>query len=232
MTQVPAKIKINGKTFEIVVDCDKAMAFKKNHANQNLAQLRDVVSFDGVFFDFKKGDRVPEADLMSAFKTIDTYAIAQKIINEGEVHVTQEYREKQREMKEKQIIEFITRNCADPRTKAPFTPDRISSSMKQLGVKIDENRQTDEQASLIIKQLEKLIPIKMSTKRIKIVIPATHVGRAYGLFKDVKKESEDWLPDGSMSVIVDIPAGMQLEFYDKLNGLTQGDNITEEIQES
>lgn len=231
MTQVPAKIKINGKTFEIVVDCDKAMAFKRNHANQNLAQLRDVVAFDGVFFDFKKGTKVPEADLMSAFNTIDTYAIAQKIINDGEVLVTQEYREKQRDMKEKQIIEFIIRNCADPRTKAPFTPDRISSSMKQLGIKVDENKTTDEQALLIIKQLEKLLPIKMSIKRIKIVIPATHVGRAYGLFKDVKKESEDWLPDGSMSVIVGIPAGMQLEFYDKLNALTQGDNITEEIQE-
>lgn len=231
MTQVPAKITINGKRFEIVVDCDKAMAFKKNHTNQTLAQLRDILSFDGVFFDFKAGTKVPEADLMAAFKTTDTYAIAQKIINDGEVLVTQEYREKQREMKEKQIIEFITRNCADPRTKAPFTPDRISTSMKQLGIRIDENKATDEQALIIIKQLEKLLPIKMSTKRIKIIIPATHVGRAYSLFKEVKKESEDWLQDGSMSVIVDIPAGMQLEFYDKLNSLTQGDNITEEIQE-
>lgn len=231
MTQVPAKIKINGKTFEIVVDCDKAMNFKKNRATQNLAQLRDILAFDGVFSDFKKGDKVPEKDLIDAFKTTDISVIAQKIINEGEVHVTQEYREKQREMKEKQIIEFIIRNCADPRTKAPFTPDRISSSMKQVGVKVDENRATDEQALSIIKMLEKILPIKMEVKRIKVVIPATHVGKAYGVFKDLKKESEDWLQDGSMSVIVNIPAGMQLEFYDKLNSSTQGDNITEEIQE-
>jgi len=228
MAQVPAKIKINGKLFEVIVDCDKAMVFRRNK-NQSLAELRDILQYDGVFSDFKKGIRVPEKEMMDAFNTMDIYVITQKIINDGEVQVTQEYRDKQRDLKEKQLLEFLIRNCADPRTGAPYTHDRLTSAMKQAGAKVDENKGVDEQALLILKQLEKVIPIKISVKKLKIIIPAMHTGKVYGLFKDLKKEGEDWLADGSMSVIINIPAGMQLEFYDKLNALTHGTAISEEI---
>lgn len=228
--QVPAKIKINGKQFEVIVDCEKAMEFKKNKPAQNISALRDILQFDGVFYDYKKGLKASESDLTSNFNTTDVYTITQKIINDGEIELTQEYRNTQRELKLKQIIAFLARNCADPRTGAPYTIERITTTIKQTGAKIDENRDVEEQALAIIKQIEKILPLRISTKRIKIVVPSQFTGNIYNLFKEFKKESEEWLADGSMSVIINLPAGMQLEFYDKLNKLTHGNSITEEIK--
>ena len=72
--------------------------------------------------------------------------------------------------------------------------------------------------------------IKIETKRLKIVIPAMHSGKAYSLIKEYR-EKEEWLNNGDLQVIVNIPAGLQLEFYDKLNGITHGSSIVEEIKQ-
>ena len=45
------------------------------------------------------------------------------------------------------------------------------------------------------------------------------------------KESEEWLADGSLKCIVNIPAGLQMEFYDKINAITHGAVLSEEIKE-
>ena len=36
--------------------------------------------------------------------------------------------------------------------------------------------------------------------------------------------------DGSLEVIISIPAGMVMDFYDKLNGVTHGAALTEDIK--
>jgi ribosome maturation protein Sdo1 len=50
----------------------------------------------------------------------------------------------------------------------------------------------------------------------------------YGLLKEYK-ESEEWLANGSLQAILNIPAGMQLDFYDKLNHITHGAIHSEEL---
>ena len=37
--------------------------------------------------------------------------------------------------------------------------------------------------------------------------------------------------DGSLEVVVSVPAGMVMDFYDKLNSATHGATVTEEIKE-
>ncbi|MEM4153157.1 MAG: ribosome assembly factor SBDS [Candidatus Pacearchaeota archaeon] len=231
MVDVVARIKIKGKLFEIIVDCDKALALKKQGKITNpVAALRDVLAIDNVFSDYKKGLKVSSNDLKEAFGTDDIYEVAAKIILEGEIVLPQEYRDKAREEKLKQIIDFLARNCVDPRTGAPYTPERINAAIKQIGAKIEENRPVDEQALMIIKDLSTVLPIKIETKKIKIIVPPAYVGRVYGLLKNFTKEKEDWLNDGSLLCIINLPAGMQLEFYDKLNNATHGSAVTEEIK--
>ena len=129
------------------------------------------------------------------------------------------------------MVDFLARNCIDPRTSAPYTADRISAAMKEVGAKVDENKSADDNALVVIKDLEKVLPIKIATKKIKITVPPAHVGHVYGLLKNFNKEKEDWLNDGSLLCIINLPAGMQFEFYDKLNNATHGSAITEEIKE-
>ncbi len=230
MPNVAAKIKKKGKEFEILVDLDKAIGFKKQRLEGTAANLRDVLAINEVFTDYKKGIKPTANELKSDFGTDDVFKISGIIINEGEVQVTQEYREKAREQKIKQIVDFLARNCIDPRTQAPYTSQRIEQAIKQSGAKIDD-RSVDEQVTNIIKELEKIIPLKIAIKKIEITVMPEHTGKLYNLIKTFKKDKEDWLNDGSLRCIIQIPAGMQLEFYDKLNALTQGSAITKEIKE-
>ena len=79
-------------------------------------------------------------------------------------------------------------------------------------------------------QLRKIIPIKIETKRVKITIPAIHTGKAYGVVAQYK-ENEQWLNDGSLEVVVGVPAGIVIDFYEKLNSVTHGSALTQEMKE-
>ncbi len=230
MVDVVARIKAKGKPFEVIVDCDRAVELKKKRM-ATAANVRDILAINAVFSDYKKGFKASASDIKDAFGTEDVSEIAAKIISDGEIVLPQEYREKEREAKLKQIVDFLSRNCIDPRTKAPYTADRIMAVLKEVGARVDETRGVDEQALLIIKQIETKLPIKIAMIKLKVTVPAAHTGKAYGLFQRFNKIKEEWLGDGSFSCVIDLPAGMQLEFYDKLNAITHGSALTEEIKD-
>jgi ribosome maturation protein SDO1 len=65
--------------------------------------------------------------------------------------------------------------------------------------------------------------------RISVKIPAEYIGRAYGAVRSYGSlEREDWQSDGSWLGIIRLPAGMQTDFYDKLNDVTKG-NVSTKI---
>ncbi len=224
MTQTTARIKQAGKHFEIIVDLDRALKFKKGQSTS-----MDFLESDVIFTDSKKGFRAPEKDLKEAFGTSDTVAIAGKIVKSGEILLTQEHRDEERDKKFKQVVDFLSRNAVDPKTGNPHTPERIKTALEQSGVNV-KNTSIESQIPEIIEKISAILPIKMETKRIKILVPAIHTGKAYGVFSQYK-EKENWLSNGDLEVIVNIPAGLLMDFYDKLNSITHGSAITEEIKE-
>lgn len=219
-----AKLRIKNKVFEVLVDLDRALEFKKGKSS-----IQNVLVTDVVFTDHKKGLRASSSDLKAFFNTTDTNEVATRILKQGELQLPQEHREKVREQKLKQVLDFLAKNCIDPRTNLPYTPAIIETAIKEVGAKIDENRDSVEQAFAIIKQLEVKLPIKIATKRLVVTVPAGQIAHVYPFLQKFKKEKEEWLNDGSLKCILDLPAGMQLEFYDKLNNLTRGSAITQEI---
>ncbi|MEM4625551.1 MAG: ribosome assembly factor SBDS [Candidatus Pacearchaeota archaeon] len=225
MTEVIARAKVNGKTFEILVDIDKALEFKKT----GKGNIEEIIAIDTVYSDIKKGFRASEKDLSEAFKTTDIKEISEEIIKRGEVQITQEYREKKASEKEKQIIDFLTKNAVDPRTNRPYTPERIEKSLEEAGVNIT-NKPIEAQINEIVEKLKKVIPLKIETKKVLITIPAQYTGQVYGIIQGYK-EKEEWMPNGDLKCIVNIPIGFQIEFYDKLNSITHGSILSEEIKE-
>ncbi|MBU1252358.1 MAG: ribosome assembly factor SBDS [Nanoarchaeota archaeon] len=225
MTQTTARIKKAGKDFEIMVDLDKALAFKKGEGTPG-----DFLEIDKVFTDAKKGEHASESDLKESFRTDDVYEIAGEIVKRGEILLTQEYRDEERDKKMRQIVDAIVSTAVDPQTGNPHTAERIKSALEQAHVQI-KNVPIDSQIKDIVAQLSKVIPIKLETKRIKIVIPAIHTGKVYGVINPVK-ENEKWLDNGDLEVVASVPSGAQLfSFYDKINSLTHGSAITEEIKD-
>jgi len=224
MTDIVAKLRKEGKNFEIMVDSDKALAFKKT----GKGLIADMMSVQQIFHDMKKGIRVSEADLKQIFNTSDVFQVAEKIIKEGELNLTLESKQKERDEKLKQIVNYITRTCIDPRTSMPLTPQRIESAIKETGVKIDEKKAVEEQVSSILNTIQKLLPIRFETKKISIRIPANLTARAYGLVKGFLMK-EEWKDDGSLEVLVQLPKATLMEFFDSLNKVTHGSAITREI---
>mgnify|MGYP001599223373 FL=1 len=222
MTNTIARIKKTGKNFEIIVDMDNALKFRKGLSNFIEAEG------DKIFTDSKKGLAASNSDLMQAFGTNDLGAIAQIIVKKGEVLVTQEHRDEEKDKKIKQVIDFIVTNSVDQNGR-PYTPQKIETALEQAHVNI-KNVPVDAQIRDIIASLSVVMPIRLETKKIKITIPAIHTGKAYSIVTQ-HKEDEKWLNDGSLEIVVSVPAGTLMDFYDKLNGVTHGSALTEEIKE-
>ncbi|MFH1801233.1 MAG: ribosome assembly factor SBDS [archaeon] len=223
MMNTLARIKKTGKNFEIIVDLDNALKFKKGETNFIEAEG------DKIFTDSKKGFVPPASDLKEAFGTADISEIVKKIVKEGEVLLTQDHRDAEQEKKFKQIVDFLSKNTIDPKTGNPHPIERIKNALEQSQINI-KKVSIENQIKEIIDAVSKIIPIKVETKKIRIIIPAMYTGKAYGLISQ-HKEQEEWLSDGSLRIIVKIPAGMVIDFYDKLNSVTHGAALTEEIKE-
>ena len=225
MTDTIARLKVGKLDFETMVNLESAMKLKKGLP----VSISEVIRDNFIYTDLKKGMRAGNAELMNSFNTTDISQIVTKIVQKGEIEVTQEFRDEALENRRKQIIDFLSKNAVDARTGRPFTPDMITSSLKQAGVKI-ENLPVEKQITGILEKLKTILPIKIETKKIKIKIPAQFTGRVYGLVQEYK-EKEEWMNDGSLEVILNIPIGVQMDFYDKLNSITHGAALTSEVKE-
>ena len=219
-----ARLKRGGETFEVSIDSEKAINFKKG-----LNEFDDVLQSEEIWFDAKKGQLASENKLMSIFKTDDKIEIAKTIINEGEIQLTSEYRAKQVEEKKKRIIETIHQNAIDPRTNAPVPISRLENAFKEAKISIDD-RPSDQQVNEILDKLKPILPIKFDVKRIQVIVPANHASKSYHIIKAYKIIKEEWQKDGGLNVIVELPSAMQNDFFDKINSITHGGVETKEIE--
>jgi ribosome maturation protein SDO1 len=225
MTDTIARLRSGKLTFETMVDLDAAMKLKKG---ENVV-MTDVVRDTAIYTDIKKGMHAGKAELDQVFGTVEVFEVAKKIILKGTIEVTQEFRDEAVEGKRKQIVDFLIRNAIDARTGRPYTPDIIENALRESGVRIDA-RPIDQQIPSVLETLKKTLPITIETKRIKITIPAQHTGKGYGLLSEYK-EKEEWLSNGDLVAFLAIPVGVIPDFYDKLNAITHGSALTEEIKE-
>lgn len=214
-----ARLKKEGNNFEILVDCDKALELRAGKP----ISLSDVVATDDIFKDVKNGDKASEHLLMQVFKTTDVEKISEIIIRQGEIHLTAAHRAKLLEEKRRRIVEIIHRNAIDSQTGLPHPSQRIERAMEEARVRIDENKKAEEQVDAVVKQLRVIIPLKFEMREIAVKVPAQYAGLAYPILKRYKLLRDEWGSDGSLMGIVEIPAGIQDEFFAQLNKITKGD---------
>jgi len=225
MGDTVARLRVGSLIFETMVDLDNALKFKRGMP----VNIKDITRDNLVWKDIKKGLKAGSEDLKKSFGTDNFEEVVGKIVKKGEIEVTQEHRDAETERRKKQIVDFLIKNAVDARTNRPFTPDMIENALDQSGAKI-ENRAIEGQINDILEKLRKILPLKIETKKLSIKIPAEHTGRVYGIIQEYK-EKENWLNDGSLEVVLNLPIGLQSDFYDKLNSITHGSAITKELKE-
>ncbi|MCH7850878.1 MAG: ribosome assembly factor SBDS [Nanoarchaeota archaeon] len=224
MTQTTARVKRNGKKFEILVDLDEAMKIKRGDASAN---INSAVMTEYIFHNLKSGEHVSDSDLEKEFGTTDITKVAEKIIKSGEVVRTTESMRGEHGARYKQVVDFLVSHAVSPEGR-PYTGERIMKALIEANVNV-KNKSVDSQITEIIDDLSKILPIKLEMKRVKLTIPAIHTGKAYGIIKEFMVE-EDWLSNGDLQAIVSMPTALIFDFYDRLNGATSGAVMSEELK--
>ena len=214
-----ARLKAQGHSFEILVDCANAIAMREGKD----VDMRDVLAAMKIFSDARKGMDASETAMKQIFGTSEVEDVAREIIRKGEIHLTQEYREKLREEKKKQIISIIHRNGVDPKTHFPHPPQRIENALIEAKFHVDEFMPVQEQVQEALKNLRPILPIKFEVKELAIKIAPEYAPKCYSTVKTFGTIlREDWQSNGYWIAVVELPGGMENDFYDKLNKICHG----------
>jgi ribosome maturation protein SDO1 len=222
---VIARYESNGERFEVLIAPEAAQKLKNNESVNILENLATPM----IFRDSNKGTRASEEVLTKIFGTTELEKVAKEIVLRGEVQITTEQRRKMIEAKRKQIIAAIAKNAIDPRTNLPHPIQRIELACEEARIKIDPFKSVEVQLKDVLDVLKPILPIKLEKITVMLKVDSASYGKVYSYIKGcgvVKKD--EWTKDGFWLCHVDIPGGLQTEFYDKLNQLTKG-NIETKI---
>jgi ribosome maturation protein SDO1 len=216
---VTARLEYFGEHFEILVDPDLASDFKMGKD----INVEDILAVEEIFKDAKKGDKASEEAMMKAFNTADHLEVAASILHKGQIQLTAQQRKEMQEEKRLKVIATITREAINPQTKLPHPARRIEIAMEEAKVRIDPFKSVDEQVNTTLKAIRTKIPIRFEKVKVAIRVPGDYTGKVYNAIPEFGKTTrEEWQQDGSWVAVVEIPGGMQENFYSKLNELTRG----------
>lgn len=216
---VIARLEYYGEHFEILVDPELAADFKRGQE----IELEEILAVEEIFKDARKGDKASEEAMLKAFETTNPTEVAAFIIKKGQVQLTAQQRKEMQEEKRKKIVATITREAINPQTKLPHPARRIEIAMEESKIHVDPFKSVDEQVTSVLKAIRTKIPIRFEKVKVAIRIPGDFTGKVYNIIPEFgKTQNEEWQQDGSWIAVVEIPGGMQDNFYRKLNELTHG----------
>jgi len=222
-----ARLETHGTRFEVIVDPDKAWEFKQGKD----IDIREILKGYMIFEDLRHGKKASEEKLIEAFGTDDIFEIAKTIIKKGQLQLTAEQRRRMIEEKKKRIIDLISKYCINPQTGLPHPPTRIEKALEEAKAVIDPFKDPETQLKDIIKALQPIIPIRMEMVTLKIRVPAVFTGKVYGLILSAGNLLEEkWLSDGSLEAQVELPAGVKVDFLEKINKITKGQTRVEVVK--
>lgn len=225
---VKANYSSHGETFEILIEPDAVEKFRGGKP----VDLVENMPVDKVFFDAKKGKDASNAMVEKVFDTDDIEEIAEKILEEGDVQITTEQRQKRQKRKRKEIVNRIVRDSMNPQTGTPHPHSRIENAMKEANVHIDPFKPVSKQMEEVLDEIKELIPLSFEKLTFRITLRGDQYGKVYGVLKDVGNIVEDkWLDDGRWQGKVKMPAGAQDEFFERVNDKTQGDAEIELLED-
>ena len=216
---VIARLRKDGFTFEVLVDCDQALLFREGKAT-----LDDALATNDVFSDVKKGFHAAIKDMEKVFGTTDNRVISSEIVSRGEIHLTSEHRARLRERTRNRLVYLIHRNTINPQTKTPHPHDRIMRAFEEGRVRIDEFRSAEEQFDAVLNQLRPILPVRVEEWEVEVVLPVNHAARLYSVLSRYGRLLKDeWQNDGSLLAVLFMPAGLYESFETEINNETHGE---------
>ena len=227
MKYTVVKYTFEGNKFEILVKPDPALDYKLG----KIKEIAPVLVSDEIYSDSSQGTRASSEKLQKVFKTEDALAIAEKILQKGDLNLTTDQRRKMTTEKRKQIVTFIAKTFVDPRSHLPHPPVRIEQALTDARISIEPFKSVEEQIKDIVEKLRSIIPLKSENLLLEISVPAQYVAQSYSVLKSTGVlKKEDWQPNGSLKAILEIPAAARPNVIDRLGAITKGTAFVEMIK--
>ena len=96
--------------------------------------------------------------------------------------------------------------------------------------KIDEHKTAEDQVERIIKELQTVMPMRIEIKKFELKFQPTEAAKALSFLKRIATMNKStWNNDGTLTCVVQVPAGTFDEFIDKINSFTHGNTELKEI---
>ena len=227
---VTARLETHGERFEVLVDPDAALEMRRDEFE---GELEDVIAARDVFENASRGDRPAEEDLEEVFGTTEPLDIIPAVIEDGEIQITAEQRDEMQERKKRKLINTISRNAINPQMDgAPHPPDRIESALEEAGFTVDPMTPAEEQVDDALEGLRPVIPIRFEEMTVAVQLPADYAGSGQAKLREFGDlEREEWQADGSWVGVITFPAGMQDEFYGRVNEVSEGAGETSVVKD-
>ncbi|MCE7734687.1 MAG: ribosome assembly factor SBDS [Candidatus Heimdallarchaeota archaeon] len=213
------RYQTHGKRLEIIVNPHNAWLSRQGEE----IPIEEIVEGFTVFENFSKGLKADITTLQDILGVVGEKEIISKILEKGELQITQEQRKQFLKEKRDEIIDFLVKHAVNPKTKSPHPAARIEKAMDDAGVQIDRKEPAPDQARKIIKEIQRIIPIQIETAKIECIVPPKDTGKLYGFIQgsgEVIKES--WGKDGALTMIIQIPAGIVVKILEDLSDRSKG----------
>lgn len=224
-----ARLESHGEKFEILVDSDLAADFR--NPDKDSVSIEDVLAFEEIYKDAKKGDKSSEEAMKKVFESVDILEIATTILTKGHVQLTAQQRRNMQEEKRKMVVNKIVQESINPQTGLPHPLKRIENAMEETKVKIDPFKSVDEQVKNVLKAIKIKIPIRFEKVRVAVRLQGDVAGNAYSAISSFGKiTSEEWQQDGSWIAIIEMPGGLQDQFNLKMGEISGGNAETKLIK--
>eukprot|EP01130_Rhizamoeba_saxonica_P013348 TRINITY_DN5692_c0_g1_i3.p1 TRINITY_DN5692_c0_g1~~TRINITY_DN5692_c0_g1_i3.p1 ORF type:complete len:159 (+),score=30.56 TRINITY_DN5692_c0_g1_i3:37-477(+) len=118
-----------GKTFELMCHPGMPAKFRKG-----LIGFDNVLISDEVWLNHKKGIRAADGDLEDIFGSTDLPAITRRILEDGDIQLTQAERQAIVDKKRREIINYIHKYYVDPKTSLPHPVLRVENAVADVKV--------------------------------------------------------------------------------------------------
>ncbi len=209
----------HGRRYEMLVNPQPAWMFLQGEE----VEIDDIFEVYDIYENISRGVKATQDDVDVAFENMTDREMAVKILKDGKLQLTADQRNEILKEKRAEIVDFIHIHCINPRENTPIPKDRIDKAIIDLGVNISYKEEAKNQALEIIDLLKPVMPIRLESIKLAIKIPPTYTGSLYGyVISAGNLIQEEWLTDGSLAVLIQIPSGTQADFLEQITSRTKG----------
>jgi len=218
------RMKKAGKRFEIACYKNKVVSWR----NKVEKDIDEVLQTHSVFTNVGKGQVAKKEDLLKAFGTDDETEICKKILEKGELQVSDKERHSAQDSMMKDIATTIADKCVNPDTKRPYPVSMIEKGMKDVHFLIKPYRSAKQQALEIIPQLKTVMPLERAQMKIRLATSGKETRKLRDKVVQLasKIETEEW-DGGHLNLTCLIDPGQYREIDQLVQSETKGAGILE-----